>query len=81
MSMTLWTLLQVSINARIAVSRPMLGADMTTFMQVETEVLLMMQAVLLFVNGLAVLNNERFLEPCTSSPAALHASLIFRARL
>lgn len=28
----------------------------------------MMQAVLLFVNGLAILNNERFLEPCKSSP-------------
>ena len=26
----------------------------------------MMQAVLLFVNGLAILNNERFLEPCKS---------------
>ena len=25
-----------------------------------------MQAVLLFVNGLAILNNERFLEPCKS---------------
>ena len=34
-----------------------------------------MQAVLLFVNGLAVLNNERFLEPCTLSPADLHAFL------
>ena len=35
------------------------------------KVLLAMQAVLLFVNGLAVLNNERFLEPCKSAlPAA-----------
>jgi hypothetical protein len=28
--------------------------------------LLPVQAVLLFVNGLAILNNERFLEPCES---------------
>ncbi len=33
-----------------------------------------MQAVLLFVNGLAILNNERFLEPCESSHNAAVAS-------
>ena len=31
-----------------------------------------MQAVLLFANGLAILNNERFLEPCKS---AIHAAV------
>jgi len=33
-----------------------------------------MQAVLLFVNGLAILNNERFLEPCESF---YHAAVAF----
>ncbi len=65
--MTLWTLLQVSIVMHVCSTVIMLCyRHKYLHATLRSSCSVIVQAVLLFANGLAILNNERFLEPCKS---------------